>query len=146
MTLIATSDPMHSGTNRSLQTGGASLAAQTVKSPPAMRETRVRSLGWEDPLEKERLPTPVFLPGEFHGQRSLAGCGPRGRKSGTGGYAFYSCKLCSPREATRGGLLRPKQHRAKPAVRAPSFRHDACAIHGDVKTGGRQGDPSFHHP
>ena len=26
--------------------------AQTVKSPPAMRETWVRSLGWEDPLEK----------------------------------------------------------------------------------------------
>ena len=29
--------------------------------------------GWEDPLEKGQLPTPVFLPGEFHGQRSLAG-------------------------------------------------------------------------
>ena len=27
--------------------------AQIVKSPPAMRETRVQSLGWEDPLEKE---------------------------------------------------------------------------------------------
>ena len=26
--------------------------AQTVKNLPAMRETRVRSLGWEDPLEK----------------------------------------------------------------------------------------------
>ena len=32
---------------------GASLVAQTVKRPPAMRETRVRFLGWEDPLEKE---------------------------------------------------------------------------------------------
>ena len=28
--------------------------AQLVKSPPAMRETWVRSLGWEDPLEKEK--------------------------------------------------------------------------------------------
>ena len=27
--------------------------AQTVKNPPAMWETWVRSLGWEDPLEKE---------------------------------------------------------------------------------------------
>ena len=27
--------------------------AQTVKHPPAMRETQVQSLGWEDPLEKE---------------------------------------------------------------------------------------------
>ena len=33
---------------------------------PAMQETWVRSLGWEDPLEKERLPTPVLWPGEFH--------------------------------------------------------------------------------
>ena len=91
--------------------------AQLVKNPPAMRETWVRSLGWEDPLEKGKathssilawripwtvhgvtksrtrlsnfifscagspslsglfsscgeqgLPTPVFWPGEFHGQ------------------------------------------------------------------------------
>ena len=26
--------------------------AQTVKNPPAVKETQVRSLGWEDPLEK----------------------------------------------------------------------------------------------
>ena len=32
------------------------------------------------PCRRERLPTPVFLPGEFHGQRSLAGCSPWGRK------------------------------------------------------------------
>ena len=32
---------------------GVSLVAQMVKCLPAMRETRVRSLGWEDPLEKE---------------------------------------------------------------------------------------------
>ena len=31
----------------------ASLVAQLVKNPPAMRETWVQSLGWEDPLEKE---------------------------------------------------------------------------------------------
>ena len=31
----------------------ASLVAQTVKRLPTMRETQVRSLGWEDPLEKE---------------------------------------------------------------------------------------------
>ena len=30
----------------------ASLVAQLVKNPPAMRETWVRSLGWEDPLVK----------------------------------------------------------------------------------------------
>ena len=31
----------------------ASLVAQTVKNVPVMQETGVRSLGWEDPLEKE---------------------------------------------------------------------------------------------
>ena len=50
-----------------LQSSWASLVAQLVKNPPAMRETWVWSLGWKDPLEKGRLPTPVFWPGEFHG-------------------------------------------------------------------------------
>ena len=43
----------------------------TVKNFPAMQETQVQSLGWEDPLEWQ--PTPVFLPGESLGQRSLVG-------------------------------------------------------------------------
>ena len=37
-------------------------------------------LGWENPLEKGMLPTSVFLPGEFHRQRSLMDYSPRGRK------------------------------------------------------------------
>ena len=48
-----------------------SLITQLVKNLTAMLETQVLFLGWEDPLEKERQPTPVFLSGEFHGQRSL---------------------------------------------------------------------------
>ena len=47
--------------------------AQLVKNPPAVREIWVRSLGWEDLLEKERLPSPVFWPGEFHGLYSSWG-------------------------------------------------------------------------
>ena len=39
---------------------------------PATQETQVQFLGLEDPLEKEMATTPVFLPGEPHGQRSLA--------------------------------------------------------------------------
>ena len=45
-----------------------------------MEETQVQSLGQEDPLEKDTAPTPVFLLEEFHGQRSLPGYSPRGRK------------------------------------------------------------------
>ena len=37
---------------RALDTLRASLVAQTVKNPPVMQETRIRSLGWEDPLEE----------------------------------------------------------------------------------------------
>ena len=43
-----------------------------------MKETWVQFLGWEDPLEKE--PTPVFLPGKAHGERSLVGYSPWGCK------------------------------------------------------------------
>ena len=39
-----------------------SLVAQLVKNPPTMWETWVQS-----PRRKERLPTPVFWPGELHG-------------------------------------------------------------------------------
>ena len=35
--------------------------------------SQVRFLGQEDPLEKERQPTPVFLPGKSYGQRILVG-------------------------------------------------------------------------
>ena len=43
------------------------LVAQLVKNLPAMRETWVQSMGWEDPLEKGKATTPVFWDREFHG-------------------------------------------------------------------------------
>ena len=48
-----------------------------VKNLPAVQETQVRSLGQQDLLE-EGMTTPALLPGEAQGQRSLAGCSPRG--------------------------------------------------------------------
>ena len=56
------------------------LVAQTVKNLPAMQETWVWSLGQKGHQEKEWQPTPVFLAGEFHEQRSMAGCRPCGHK------------------------------------------------------------------
>ena len=50
-----------------------------VKNLPAMQETLVRSLGWENPLIPWRRawqPAPVFLPGESYGHRSLVGSSP----------------------------------------------------------------------
>ena len=40
---------------------GASLVAQTVKNPPAMQETGIRSLGREDPLEKGMMTHSIVL-------------------------------------------------------------------------------------
>ena len=57
-----------------------SLEAQILKNPPAMQDIWVPFLSQEDPLEEEMQPTPVSLPGEARGQRSLAGCSPWGRK------------------------------------------------------------------
>ena len=54
--------------------------AQMVKNLPTMQETRVLSLVKKIPWRREWLPTPVFLPGESHGQRSLVGYSPWGHK------------------------------------------------------------------
>ena len=44
-----------------------------------MQEMQVPSLGQKIPWRREWQPSPVFLPGESHGQRSLASCSPWGR-------------------------------------------------------------------
>ena len=49
-----------------LQYSWASLVAQLVKNLPAMQETWIGKIPWR----RERLPTPVFWPGEFHGLNS----------------------------------------------------------------------------
>ena len=51
-----------------------------VKNLPTMWETWVRSLGWEDPLEKEWQPTLVFLLAKSPGQKNQAGYSPWGLK------------------------------------------------------------------
>ena len=60
--------------------------------------------GLGDPLEKGMLPTSVFWPGEFHGQRSLAGYSPWGPKGGNYLATFtfllfllLDCTLCESR-------------------------------------------------
>ena len=97
---------------------GAFLLTQMVKDLLAMRKTLVQSLSGEDPLEKGMAtysnilnplqysqPTPVFSPGKFSGQRSLAGYSPWRLKEwdrterptlalsfGYGGNEALSCK------------------------------------------------------
>ena len=56
------------------------LVAQTVNNLPAMQETQVHSLGGKIPCRRKSQPAPVFVPGVFHGQKSLAGYSPWGHK------------------------------------------------------------------
>ena len=60
--------------------GGNKLVAQLIKNLPAVQETWVRSLGWEDPLEKEMATHSSILAWRTHGQRSLEGYSPWGHK------------------------------------------------------------------
>ena len=75
-----------------------------AKDPPAMREAQVPSLGGEDPLEEERLPTPVFLgfPGSSAGKESACNAGDLGSIPGLGrsgegkGYPLQYTSLEDP--------------------------------------------------
>ena len=60
--------------------------AQTVKNLPAMQETPVRFLSREQPLEKDRLTTPVFLgfPGGSASEESACNVGDLGSIHGLG--------------------------------------------------------------
>ena len=58
------------------------LGGPAVKNLPAMQkaqEMQVPSLGQKIPWRRAWHPTPLFLPGESHGQRSLLGYSPQGR-------------------------------------------------------------------
>ena len=69
----------------------ASLVVQMVKKLPAMQETPVGKFSWT----REWLPTPIFLPREFHGQRSLAGYSPWDCKESdmTGWLTLFTCTV-----------------------------------------------------
>ena len=58
----------------------ASLVAQWTGTCLPTQKSWVQSLGQEDPWRRKWPPSPVFLPGKSHGQRSLAGYSPRGHK------------------------------------------------------------------
>ena len=74
--------------------------AQLVKNLPEMQETWIQSLGWEDPWRRKWQPTPVFLPGESHGQRSLAGYSPWGRKESLSN--LFQAKLSLLQHTSKG--------------------------------------------
>ena len=68
------------------------LSAQMVKNLPEIQETQVWFLVRKILWSRKWQPTPVFLPGEFHGQRSLVGYSPRDRRVGHD-WATNTCKF-----------------------------------------------------
>ena len=120
-------------TDKSLVRQRASVVAQLVKNPPAMRKTPVQSLGREDPLRRDRLPTPVFLgfPGGSDSKESACNAGDLGSVPGLGrspgegnGYPLqYSC------------LENPMDRGAWRAT-----------VHGVTKSQTRLSDFHFHPP
>ena len=70
-----------------------------VRSLPAMQRSRFDTWVGKIPWRREWLPSPVLLPGEFHGQRRLAGY--RDGNSGKGTDLGGSCKIWVAHEASR---------------------------------------------
>ena len=109
---------------------GAYLMAQMVKNLLAMWETQVQSLGGEDPWRKKWLPTPVFLPREFQGQRNLVGYSPWGcKKSDMTEQLTFACLYISRHHLgslskieihqLSGGLVSDILHRNKGFIGGP---------------------------
>ena len=94
----------------------ASLAAQTVKNLPAVRRPEFNPWVGKVPWRRAWQPSPVFLPGEVHGQRSLAGYSPWG---------------CKESDRTEGLTCKLINWRCLPWAN-PS-RYVSCTIHRDLE-------------
>ena len=64
-------DPLEKGIGYPLEYSWASLVAQLIKNPPAMGGPEFHPWVGKIPWRRERLPTPLFWPGEFHGFKML---------------------------------------------------------------------------
>ena len=94
-----------------------------------MQETWVRKISWR----REWLPTPVFLPGEFHGQRSLAGYSPwEDEQSDTTELLKHLTRLRDEKEQAKETRRLGKSRTAGRATVLPS------GYRGRPVSGGRQ--------
>ena len=89
---------MHMTIIQNLNASRASLIAQLVKNPPAMKETLVRFLGWEDPLEKRYAThSSIYgLPLWLSGSRIHLPCGRPGLDPGIGKIPWRRERLPTP--------------------------------------------------
>ena len=86
-----------------------SLVAQLVKKLPAVQETWVQFLGREAPWGRKWQPTPVLVPGESHGQRSLLGYSPwRPKESDTTERLNFLLSIHTKRAAVLKSVCPPR--------------------------------------
>ena len=86
--------------------------SNSVKNLPAMQETQVDPMVGKIPWRREWQYIPIFFPGEFHGQRSLAGYIPRGHKESdmTQWLTFsLSLSLCNLTSKSHISVFAPKR-------------------------------------
>ena len=104
--------------------------AQTVKNLPARQETKVRSLGWEVPLEEGWQTTPVFLPGEFYEQRSLAeSVGSQRVRHDWATNTVHTIWHYLPRNSIRFHGLRAQSPNTVPTSPLPTHTHTHTHTH-----------------
>ena len=85
---------------------GASLIARLVKNPPAMQETPLRFWVGKIPWRRDRLPTPVFRPGEFHGLYSPWGLKESDTTERLSLWAFVFFKKFQDNSVNASGFLK----------------------------------------
>ena len=76
-------------------------SGSVVKNLPAKQEMQVQSLIRKIPWRRKRPPTPVFLPGKSHGQRSLEGYSPKSPKESDTTEQLSSSSSRRPSAGTR---------------------------------------------
>ena len=107
-----------------------------VKCLSTVRETRVQSLGWEDPLEKETAIHSSILPGKSHGQRSLEGYSPWNSPGKNTGVSCHSLLQDLPNPRIEPGSLAlkadslPSEPPGKPFYSVATF---ASKVHPSQK-------------
>ena len=91
--------------------------------------------------------TPVFLPGEFHGQRSLAGYSPQDHRVGHNLVTTLPTWISSPSQITLGSaLVHPSSGRSVKGKLAPTYPHQKTTEQGSpVNTGTELSSFSYSH-
>ena len=90
-----------------------------------MQETGVLSLGWDDPLVKGMATHPSILPGESHGQRSLAGYSPRGCKESDTTEQLTHTLITSLEKTLMLGKTEGQRRRGQPRMRCLDSMSDS---------------------